>query len=66
MVRRVHKRAQFVEDVTREIAATAATRMPALPPEALIKVDASSFESIHGHDIEATLTTTLDGLLARA
>jgi GTP cyclohydrolase FolE2 len=58
-VKQAHRRAQFVEDVVRETALAAVTVLTALPPEAIITVSASSFESIHGHDIEATLTSSL-------
>jgi type I restriction enzyme M protein len=65
MVKRAHRRAQFVEDVARQTAATAAERL-LVDDTATVTVHASSFESIHGHDIDATLTSTRGALRALA
>lgn len=62
MVKRAHRRAQFVEDVARETALAAASRLQDLRPDAVVSVHASSYESIHGHDIEALLTSSLSNL----
>lgn len=61
MVKRAHRRAQFVEDVARQTAATAA-QLLAAADTAAVTVHASSYESIHGHDIDATLTSSLGAL----
>jgi GTP cyclohydrolase-4 len=60
IVTRAHLRPQFVEDVARETVAAAARMLPGLEPSARVRVRAESFESIHGHDIEADLDLTLD------
>ncbi len=65
MVKRAHRRAQFVEDVARQTAATAAERL-LVDDAATVTVHASSYESIHGHDIDATLTSTLGALRSLA
>ncbi|MFI7697906.1 GTP cyclohydrolase, FolE2/MptA family [Nonomuraea sp. NPDC049480] len=58
MVRRAHLRPQFVEDVARDTAAGLARQLLAhghdLSP-LTIRVTADSHESIHGHDIQASL-----------
>jgi GTP cyclohydrolase FolE2 len=61
LVKRAHARAQFVEDVVRDTAA-AAMAHSALPDVGRLAVHATSFESIHGHDIEASLTRDLGDL----
>lgn len=64
MVKRVHLRAQFVEDVVRDTAAAVA-RHAAVASEATLTVAAESYESIHGHDIRAGLTRSVSELRAR-
>lgn len=61
MVKRAHHRAQFVEDVARQ-AAAAAAQLLTVTDTAQVTVHASSYESIHGHDIDATLTSSLRSL----
>ncbi|WP_026421278.1 GTP cyclohydrolase, FolE2/MptA family [Actinokineospora inagensis] len=64
LVKRVHLRAQFVEDVVRDTAAAAA-RHPRIAAEATLTVAAESYESIHGHDIQARLTCPVSELRAQ-
>jgi GTP cyclohydrolase-4 len=58
LVRRAHLRAQFVEDVVREVVAALVQALSGLTPSdgdtAHISVRAESLESIHGHDISAS------------
>jgi MptA/FolE2 family GTP cyclohydrolase len=61
-VKAAHERAQFVEDVVRDTARAATAILTDQPAEAIITINAASFESIHGHDIEATLSSSLQAL----
>jgi GTP cyclohydrolase-4 len=63
LVKRAHLRAQFVEDVVRETAERAA-RHHEMPAEGSLSVHAVSYESIHGHDIEARITAEFAALRA--
>ncbi len=62
MVKRAHRRAQFVEDVARETARVAAERLVRLRADAHVAVQTDSFESIHGHDIRARLAAPVGQL----
>ncbi|MEV4179473.1 GTP cyclohydrolase, FolE2/MptA family [Nonomuraea sp. NPDC049709] len=67
LVRRAHLRPQFVEDVARDTAAGLARRLLATGRDLrrlTIHVLADSYESIHGHDIQAVLEMTADRLVA--
>ncbi|HEX4818202.1 MAG TPA: GTP cyclohydrolase, FolE2/MptA family [Nonomuraea sp.] len=69
LVRRAHLRPQFVEDVARDTAVGLARRLQAAGhdlPRLSVHVIADSFESIHGHDIQAVLEMTADQLAASA
>jgi len=56
-----HRRPQFAEDVVRAVAAEVASRLgPALPPQARMRIDSQSLESIHTHDVRCRLDVTLD------
>ncbi|WP_160150561.1 GTP cyclohydrolase, FolE2/MptA family [Nonomuraea solani] len=66
IVRRTHLRPQFVEDVTRDTAAGLARRLLADGHDVggvTVQVTADSYESIHGHDIQATVEAPADRLL---
>src|SRR5579859_3181732 len=53
MVRRVHRRPQFVEDVVRDVLSELSVKLEGQSSALSLRVKAASFESIHGHDIEA-------------
>jgi GTP cyclohydrolase FolE2 len=62
MVRRVHRRPQFVEDVVRDVLAEIVTQWAGYSDGLKLSVQARSFESIHGHDIEAEANMSLGEL----
>jgi GTP cyclohydrolase FolE2 len=66
LVRQTHLRPQFVEDVARDTAAGLALRLVDTGRDLrrlTVHVLADSYESIHGHDIQAVLETTADQLV---
>lgn len=65
LVLKAHRCPQFAEDTVREVAKTAGEKLKdTLPPETCIKVHSKSLESIHIHDVECFLDTTLHDILA--
>jgi GTP cyclohydrolase FolE2 len=65
LVLKAHRSPQFAEDTAREVAQAAGnTFRKKLPPETGIKVRTLSLESIHIHDVECCLHTTLGEILA--
>lgn len=60
LVLKAHCRPQFAEDAVREVAWAAGENFKdTLPPETKIHVHTLSLESIHIHDVECSLETTL-------
>jgi GTP cyclohydrolase-4 len=53
LVRKAHLKAQFVEDVVRSTLSNACIALDGFDNSLSISVNAKSYESIHGHDIEA-------------
>ncbi|WP_246083393.1 GTP cyclohydrolase, FolE2/MptA family [Nonomuraea diastatica] len=67
LVRRAHLRPQFVEDVARDTAVGLARQLLTTDQDLrrlTIHVLADSYESIHGHDIQAVLEMTADRIVA--
>ncbi len=65
LVLKAHRAPQFAEDSVREVARAAGEKFKnILPPETLIQVHSLSLESIHIHDVECSLDTTLGDILA--
>jgi len=65
LVLKAHRYPQFAEDTAREVARAAGKKLKAsLPPETLIHVHSLSLESIHIHDVECCLDTSLGEILA--
>ena len=64
LVLKAHREPQFAEDTVREVARAAGEKFRnTLPPETLIQVHSLSLESIHIHDVECSLDTTLGDIL---
>ena len=59
MVRRAHLRPQFVEDVVRDVLSEIYTTLGEYPDTVKLNIEAESYESIHGHDIQAETSLTL-------
>jgi GTP cyclohydrolase-4 len=59
LVRRAHLAPQFVEDVVRAVALGAARLAGGTTPDLTVTIVAESYESIHGHDIMASVSTSL-------
>ena len=65
LVLKAHRRPQFAEDTVREVARSAGEAFrDTLPPETRIKVHSLSQESIHIHNVECALDTSLGDILA--
>jgi MptA/FolE2 family GTP cyclohydrolase len=64
MVRRAHMRPQFVEDVVRDVMLELGNSAPDYDDSLKLTVQAESYESIHGHDIEAETSIALGELRA--
>jgi GTP cyclohydrolase FolE2 len=65
LVLKAHKYPQFAEDTVREVARAAGEKFKnALPPDTQILVHSLSLESIHIHDVECFLETSLGDILA--
>ena len=65
LVLKAHRQPQFAEDVVRETARAAGEKFrDSLPPETAIAIKTLSLESIHIHDVECCLTTTLSDIPA--
>lgn len=64
LVLRAHRMPQFAEDAVRGVAERAGKRLRRrLPLNASVKVVSTSLESIHLHNVKATLNTTLGEIL---
>jgi GTP cyclohydrolase FolE2 len=65
LVLKAHQYPQFAEDTVREVARAAGEKFQdALPPDTQILVHSLSLESIHIHDVECFLETSLGEILA--
>ena len=65
LVLKAHRFPQFAEDTVREVARAAGERFrDTLPPKTQIHVHSLSLESIHIHDVECSLDTSLEEILA--
>lgn len=65
LVLKAHRYPQFAEDTVREVARAAGERFrDTLPPKTQIHVHSLSLESIHIHDVECCLDSSLDEILA--
>jgi GTP cyclohydrolase FolE2 len=65
LVLKAHRYPQFAEDTVREVARAAGENFKnILAPETKIHVQTTSLESIHIHDVECCLETTLGEILA--
>jgi GTP cyclohydrolase FolE2 len=62
LVRRVHLKPQFVEDVVRDVLVSMRRSTRDYDGSLKINVYAESYESIHGHDIAAEASYTLNEL----
>ena len=62
MVRRAHMHPQFVEDVVRDVLSGVNDSLKDYPDALKVTVKAESYESIHGHDIEAETRISLGEL----
>jgi len=64
LVLKAHRNPQFAEDTAREVARSAGEKLRGiLAPETRIQVHSRSLESIHIHDVECSLDTSLDAIL---
>ena len=65
LVLKAHRYPQFAEDTVREVACAAGEKFRVLlPPSTRIHVHSLSLESIHIHDVECYLDTSLEEILA--
>jgi GTP cyclohydrolase-4 len=65
LVLQAHRYPQFAEDTVREVARAAGEKFKdTLPPETRIQVNSLSLESIHIHNVECSLDTSLGDILA--
>ena len=65
LVLKAHNNPQFAEDTVREVARTAGEKFKNdLPPETGIKINSTSLESIHIHDVECSLEISLGEIIA--
>jgi len=65
LVLKAHRNPQFAEDTVREVAKAAGKKFKdVLPPETRIRVHSLSLESIHIHDVECFLDSSLHDILA--
>lgn len=65
LVLKAHRHPQFAEDAVRQVAQYAGERFTGmLPPETEIEIQSTSLESIHIHDVECCLKTTLKEIRA--
>lgn len=65
LVLKAHNHPQFVEDTVREVARAAGVKLrDTLPQETGIEVHSRSLESIHIHDVECCLATSLGDICA--
>ncbi len=63
LVIKCHKEPQFAEDVVRMVARETAKQLgQTISKDSLIKVETTSYESIHRHNVACVLETTLDQL----
>ncbi len=64
IVLKAHTYPQFAEDAVREVARTAGRRFGSLVPESCrIIIESTSLESIHIHDVNCRLETSMGGIL---
>jgi len=65
LVLRAHRYPQFAEDTVREVARAAGEKFrDLLPPATRIHIHSLSLESIHIHDVECSLDTSLGDIIA--
>jgi GTP cyclohydrolase FolE2 len=65
LVLKAHRRPQFVEDVVRELAASAGRSLSdRIDPDATVRIESTSIESIHTHNVVARLEMPFRRILA--